>query len=46
MMNAPSITPNDYNNEYVRIGYFQFDDNARSEYQAREMKTVHVDVLT
>eukprot|EP00347_Sterkiella_histriomuscorum_P005376 403356849 len=31
--------------QYLRIGYFQYNDNSRSDYQAREMKTLHVDVL-
>ncbi|CDW78329.1 UNKNOWN [Stylonychia lemnae] len=30
---------------YMRIGYFSFNENSRSEFQAREMKTLHVDFL-
>ena len=31
---------------YAKIGYFHFDDNQSSDFQAREMKSVFVDVTT
>jgi hypothetical protein len=31
---------------YQKIGYFAFDDNRASDFQAREMKSVFVDVTT
>jgi len=37
-------TPFDPNAQFVRVGYLGFDDNERTGFTAREMKTVHVDV--
>ena len=30
--------------QFTRLGHFTLDDNARSNYQARELKTVYIDI--
>ena len=44
--NDPEYSEFDNSLNYQKIGYFSFDDNRASDFQAREMKSVFVDVTT
>ena len=44
--NDPDHSEFDNTLNYQKIGYFSFDDNGASDFQAREMKSVFVDVTT
>lgn len=43
---ANQISPQDNDAVFTKVGYFSFEDNSRTNYQAREMKTIHMDIYT
>jgi centrosomal protein CEP104 len=40
---ANLVSPNNQNISFARLGHFSLDDNIRTNYQARELKTVYLE---
>ena len=40
---ANLVSPNNSNISFARLGHFSLDDNIRTNYQARELKTVYLE---